>query len=342
MGGVAKKDATAAAASSRSPAPKRSPPIRPVISPAELAEAVAVSGTESPSTCWAAASARQRERMVAHYGDMFPSLNQQSIIGALSTYYDLEAAELAMRKAVASPAGIIKSAAALVPPNPYRRRAQPAASAAATAGAAPPPQAPKSADETEAELEFFASMFSQLPLGAVVAVLQRHTDTDGRIAALVAAAEAAGAAAAAAPTHGDLAGAARGLQRQRAAVDEFYRQYDGQLTREEIAGVMDRSTDADAALKRFALEKAKRREAAVAQSVTVVTTVSDATAAAVPTALKLPDCVVCLHETASCAYIPCGHMAICATCKPVVEASSGNRKCPVCASAAYGTFRIYF
>ena len=46
-------------------------------------------------------------------------------------------------------------------------------------------------------------------------------------------------------------------------------------------------------------------------------------------------CKVCLDNTVSIVFLPCGHLVTCADCAPAM------RKCPICRALVKGTVRTY-
>jgi len=59
-------------------------------------------------------------------------------------------------------------------------------------------------------------------------------------------------------------------------------------------------------------------------------------------ALRIAECIVCLSDSASFAFLPCGHLCICAGCAVRWrEGASAPMQCIVCRQAAHGCQRIY-
>jgi hypothetical protein len=51
------------------------------------------------------------------------------------------------------------------------------------------------------------------------------------------------------------------------------------------------------------------------------------------------ECVVCMDETRSHAFVPCGHRCVCEECSGVLMATAQPR-CPVCRAPAMATMHI--
>ena len=68
---------------------------------------------------------------------------------------------------------------------------------------------------------------------------------------------------------------------------------------------------------------------------------SESTGSSKSIGLDTSKCVVCLENTSSHAYIPCGHMCICGGCSQLGMASQTELKCPVRRAIAMCVTKIY-
>jgi hypothetical protein len=59
-------------------------------------------------------------------------------------------------------------------------------------------------------------------------------------------------------------------------------------------------------------------------------TAVEPSATAEPVPMPAAVCCICMEHPAKFALVPCGHVALCGTCKPAIEANSRDKSCPLC------------
>ena len=52
-------------------------------------------------------------------------------------------------------------------------------------------------------------------------------------------------------------------------------------------------------------------------------------------------CIVCFEQSATLAFVPCGHQCVCKTCAEAITDSGGAGKCPYCRTESIMTIQIY-
>ena len=82
---------------------------------------------------------------------------------------------------------------------------------------------------------------------------------------------------------------------------------------------------------------------AAALAVAQAATPADAPSAAVPTRAEEETaalCVVCDERAREFALVPCGHLCLCASCRPLVLGASAPT-CPLCRADCESALRVY-